>query len=118
MINCTRCNGKGRIHIYTHHQSGLCFKCNGSGRTPGTKFQVGSVYSWLGIRRGKDGARYTVTFARVRILEREHDDSGWEFRCEVLDDPSGETETIWPAHMGPDAEIGTVWEPWSATSDI
>ena len=118
MINCMRCNGSGTVYTYRHHQGGLCFKCNGTGKVHGARFRVGSVYSWIGIeRRREDGERYSVTLRRVRILEREHDESDpvAVYRCEVLDDPHSGTddpEIIPAAHMGPDAAIGTAWGVW------
>lgn len=32
--NCSRCSGTGKLEHFGHHNSGICFRCNGTGTDP------------------------------------------------------------------------------------
>jgi hypothetical protein len=43
--SCERCGGAGHISAYSHVSGGVCFECNGTGRT-----EAGHVYQHQGAR--------------------------------------------------------------------
>mgnify|MGYP000870851073 FL=1 len=56
---CARCNGKGRLPIFSNVLGGVCFKCKGSGKQASKPGKTSVKWAVLGIER--------MTGERVRL---------------------------------------------------
>lgn len=59
---CTRCNGKGRLPIFSNVLGGVCFKCKGSGKQASKPGKPSVKWAVLGIDRmtGERARLYNV----------------------------------------------------------
>ena len=62
LYECTRCNGKGRLPIFSNVLGGVCFKCKGSGKQASKPGKPSVKWAVLGIDRmtGERARLYNV----------------------------------------------------------
>lgn len=73
---CTRCNGQGRLPIFSGVLGGICFKCKGSGKQAAKPGRASVKWAVLGTDRttGERARLYNVTArSELAAIEKARD---------------------------------------------